>query len=820
PDTALLMIGDPKQAIYSFRGADLPTYLKARAQAERPHHTLDTNFRSDRALVAAVNGIFRHASQWPGGAFAQDLPFQPVQASREHSLLRRRTGDGQLQSLDALQLDLPEVLEACGKTRAMPILASHCANTIAAWLDEGRAGRLGFLAQAGDRDFKRLLGPGDIAVLVRSRHEAAVLRRALQARDIPSVYGSDRESVYASAEAEQLQIWLEAFAEPAREDRLRLALATPALGRTWTELDHLRVDERTWEDEVEQVRRCHDIWRAQGVLAAVRQWLFQHQVPARLLHPGCADGERSLTNLLHLAELLQSAATSLHGEQALIRHLAECREGGESAGSKDALVRLESDSARVRVVTLHQSKGLEYPLVCMPFSALPAGGAQTAAWRRYHDAAGNLVLDLDSGKDSAASLQSAAEQLQEDLRLFYVGLTRARHLLWLALLPVGQGVKAGGEGDPARALLQQTPWAHVLTGTDEMTAADLLPALQALQTAVPELVLRRWRPDQEPLRRWQVPARPQLARPARVFSGLTGEPWRISSYSGLRQADVLAGDSRDAWPPPPQAAETDEAGADSAGAETFREQVLAGLSALPRGAEIGTFWHGLLEEAAALGFGTDAASLARLDESIAGQCQLRQWQDQVEPLRQALRGWLRHPLSLPAQPGGEVVAPVPLSALTRYQVELEFWMASQGVDVGTLDALVCRHTLSARPRPAMAAARLTGLFKGVSTWLTTSPITWAMARRPISRSDWSRISPVTAMTSSTRSTCWRCTDSCARVCRTMTTTATSVARSTSICAAGMAGAAGFMPSARHGSWWTRWIPCSRVGRVRHEPAIR
>jgi len=717
PGTALLMIGDPKQAIYSFRGADLPTYLAARAGAEPPHHTLDTNFRSDRALVEAVNGIFTHAGQWPGGAFAQDLPFQPVRASRGDSLLRRRAGDGSLQAPDALWLDLPETLTPLGKTRALPLLAGHCANTIAAWLGEGSAGRLGFVARADDREFARALGPGDIAVLVRNRNEASVLRRALRARGIPSVYGSDRESVYASAEAGQLQIWLEAFAEPAREDRLRLALATPALGRSWADLDHLRRDERAWEDEVEQVRRCHDIWRAQGVLAAVRQWLFHHDVPARLLHPDHADGERALTNLLHLAELLQSAATGLHGEQALIRHLADCREGGELAGSQDALVRLESDSERVRVVTLHQSKGLEYPLVCMPFSSLP-GGAGQQDWRRYHGPDGALLLDLDSGKDSEASRQAAAEQRQEDLRLFYVGLTRARHLLWLALLPVGLGAKEGGRREGGRkpggkdeqppALLQQTPWAHVLAGAGEVAEADLAPALAALLAAVPAISSRRWRADEVPLLRWQAPARAQAARPALTFAGLAGLPWRISSYSGLRRAD----DDPDAVQGRAVPAPVPDDASDSAGVETFREQALAGLSALPRGAEIGTFWHGLLEEAAALGFASDAASLARLDDSIAWQCQLRQWQDQVGPLRQALRGWLRHPLRLPAQPGGALPAPVALGGLVRYQVELEFWLASHGVDVVALDALTCRHTLSGRPRPAMAPARLNGLFKG------------------------------------------------------------------------------------------------------------
>ncbi len=693
PDTALLMIGDPKQAIYSFRGADLPTYLAARELAQTPHHTLDTNFRSDQALVDAVNAVFSYAGQWPDGAFGQGgdaLPFQPVRAQRRQSPLRRRTASGALSELPALQLALPDDFSLLPKSRAELLLADRCADTIAGWLGEGSRGELGF-EEVGTL---RAIGPGDIAVLVRKGREARILRRALQARGIPSVYGSDRDSVYASREAEQLQIWLEAFAEPAREDRLRLALATPALGRDWAALAHLRRDERAWEDEVEQVRQCHEVWRTQGVLAAVRQWLFHHRVPARLLHPDWLDGERALTNLLHLAELLQSAATGLHGEQALIRHLAECRDGGDQSGSQDALVRLESDSARVRVVTLHQSKGLEYPLVCLPFTALP-GGQHRDAWRRYHKPDGELVLDLDTGKDSNASRQAAAEQLQEDLRLFYVGLTRARHLLWLALLPVSQG----GRKD---SLLQQTPWAHVLAGAAEL-ASDALPAALARFLAeVPQVQAHYWSPASAEVMAWQAPPQSPHWQPALAFRGLRGEPWRISSYSGLKTREETL----------PLAPRQAPAAEDTAQAETFREQTLSGLAALPRGAEIGSFWHSLLEEAAALGFATDPESTAVLDDFIARQCRQRQWTDQTVPLQQALRGWLRHVMTLPAQADGSLPAPLALQQLRSYQVELEFWLASHGVDVVAVDALVCRHTLSGRARPAMAAARLNGLFKG------------------------------------------------------------------------------------------------------------
>ena len=698
PDTALLMIGDPKQAIYSFRGADLPTYLRARALASQPTWTLSTNFRSDPSLVAGVNRLFSFRD-WPGGAFAQPdaahgLQFSPVSAGRGEGRLRRRLPDGSLVTPAAVQIALPDDIAALTTGKARRLLAEQCAETILGWLQAADRGEFGLLAPdtGGDDAGGAALcpvGPGDIAVLVRKGSEARVLRQALQARGIPSVYGSDRDSVYASGEAGQLQRWLEAFADPGREERLRLALATPALGRSWGELARLRADERAWEHEVEVLRDMQAIWRASGVLAAVRQWLFRQQVPARLLHPDCRDGERALTNFLHLAELLQAASTGLHGEQALIRHLAERREGQGGQGGDEALVRLESDSARVRVVTLHQSKGLEYPLVCLPFSAVPAL-PRKGGLRRYHRDDGALVMDLDSDEASAASRRAAHEQLQEDLRLFYVGVTRPRHLLWMALLPVG------GKQEIAR----HTPWQWLLGAGADLDAAGFMRAAWALADD-PALGHAPWLDIPRTPVRWLSPQGGQALRPAQAFPGLPPVRWRIASYSGLQVEAVT---------PAPLPASVSEA--ESARAETWREQLLSGLAALPRGAEIGSFWHTLLEEAAAAGFAHDADSLRRLDDIIARECALRRWAEQAPVLQRALRAWLRHDLGLPAQPDGRQPAAVALGDLRTYQVELEFWLSSHRVDVQALDHAVRRHTLGGRPRPALLPARLEGLFKG------------------------------------------------------------------------------------------------------------
>ncbi|MDZ4297480.1 MAG: exodeoxyribonuclease V subunit beta [Moraxellaceae bacterium] len=685
--SALLMIGDPKQAIYSFRGADLPTYLQARLSAQQPCYTLDTNFRSDQPLVEAINTLFSYGDAFANGVFRQGLdanglPFHPVQAARHESALQFKSEQGWL-PVKPLQLLLPNDDESCAKLAAQDYLANACAAQISRWLTQSEAGQLRLTHN------ETPVVAGDIAVLVRTRYEADAMRQALQARSISSVYGSDRDSVYASVEAQQLQLWLEALHHPEDEARLRLALATPLLGYEWSRLAELRVDERAWEALLTQALQCQQCWQQEGVLSAIRRWLFVHQVPARLLSPDTLNGERALTNLLHLAELLQTASVELQGEYALIRYLAEhIAEAGRS-DQDEAMLRLESDSQRVRIVTLHQSKGLEYPLVCMPFSSMP-GGIKDGRVRHYHNDQQRNVADLDMRKDSDATARAAAEQLQEDMRLFYVGVTRARHLLWTAVMPV--------RVNKASTVLDYTPWAVLLTGETHVAgAAELREKLaQLLVPLAPycetELASFSEIPLCTPITSAVLSADALL--PARTFAGLATRSWWISSYSALSH-------SEQAYVPAPLAELVDDARA-----AIVDEERSQSLSDLPRGAETGTFWHELLEFAAEHHFGRDENDMQRIQQELQIRCELRGWEAQIETLTEALPNWLRQPFALPT---GQSVA---LADLQELYVELEFWLESSNVNVTELDAVISRYCLPGQPRPALTPLRLNGLFKG------------------------------------------------------------------------------------------------------------
>ena len=240
-------------------------------------------------------------------------------------------------------------------------MSAACASEIVDLLQAGQEGRTGFARPDGAL---RPVHPGDIAVLVNSGREAQAVREALSSRGVRSVYLSDKDSVFGSAVAGDLQHWLAACAEPDDDRRLRAALGTPTLGLGWAELDRLNHDELQWEARVMQFRVYRQMWRRQGVLPMLRHLLADFGVPQRLL--GAGD-ERTLTDVLHLAELLQQASARLDGEHALIRLLAE--QFGDVADENDARkLRLESDADLVKVITVHKSKGLEYPLVFLPFA--------------------------------------------------------------------------------------------------------------------------------------------------------------------------------------------------------------------------------------------------------------------------------------------------------------------------------------------------------------------------------------------------------------------------------------------------------------------
>ena len=694
-ECGLLLIGDPKQAIYAFRGADIHTYLQARAAAAPPVWTLDTNHRSTASLVRAVNRVFEHGDRHPGGAFAfgahgRGLPFHPVGArGRKDELVL----DGS--PLPALQLAVLDDGQCVGSTAYRQRMAEHAAAWLTGLLDAAREERCGFAADG----MLIPLAPGDVAILVRNGREAATMRAALRQAGLRSVYLSDRDSVFGSPEAADLLLWLKACAEPASDRAMRAALATPSLDRGYAELDRLNSDERWWEACGERFRRFHDTWQRHGVLAMLHDLLHAFDLPSRLLARD--GGERALTNLLHLAELLQQAAAALDGEHALIRHLAEQvadATAGQGDTAEEQIVRLESEAELVKVITVHKSKGLEYPLVLLPF-ACAAREVKRGDGFVWHDAGGNAHMDLEP--DDEAIAQAERERLQEDLRLLYVALTRPRYACWV-------GVACVSVGNAKQSSLHKSAFGYLLSGGAPIEPSALLPALLQLRggeeaiavDALPATLTTR-------ATQAQVEA-PVAPRPARDYASHPGERWWIASYSALRYAEDGETGETPAAPETPTQDVLAEAGAEQTATPVTAAEA-RGIHAFPRGAVAGTFLHDLLEWAAGEGFAEVAAHPAALADLIHRRVQRHGWQAHAAMLADWLPALLRTPLPLA---DGRAVALADLRDPSRYRAELEFWFAVNRVDTRTLDRLVTAGTLDARPRLPLLPDRLNGMLKG------------------------------------------------------------------------------------------------------------
>ncbi len=678
PATGLLLIGDPKQSIYGFRGADIYSYLVARRATEGRHYVLGTNHRSTEALVRAVNHVFEHAEQRPGegaflfrgGAASNPLPFVPVAARGRAERLVAAGGP-----LPALTLC--HELELLDKATSQRRFAARCAEQVVCWLNDERVG-----FERDGEAFVRLR-PADIAVLVRNRREAEAVRRELRRRFVASVYLSDKDSVFASREAADLLRWLRAVAAPLDTRLVRAALATATVGLSMAELALLAGDDEAFERRSEQLRQLHSVWQGQGVLTMLRQTLHLLALPARWL--GQPDGERRLTNFLHLAELLQAASGQFDTEPALIRWFAAQIEEG-SAAVDEQIVRLESDADLVKVVTVHKSKGLEYPLVMLPFAnSFRAVDKKGATALSLADADGKRVLHLHVTDEALA--QADKERLREDLRLLYVALTRARHALWVGV----SAVKLRNSRESASHL---SALGYLLAGPEPVDEAGLLRHLQDLAATSPGVHLSA-AAEHGARSTLYGRDRPGLLREAPAYAAQFERRWSIGSFSALvrhiaphtaaplmtlaREDDLLDASEEGLLPAPSHQA----------------------WHAFPRGAMPGNFLHDQLEWLAGEDFALERSEALR--EQLLRRCERQGWGHRAAEVL----AWLREVVSQPLAPLGAA-----LDSLRTRLPEMEFWFPSEGLAAADIDRLCREHLLGDAARPVLPQRELHGMLMG------------------------------------------------------------------------------------------------------------
>lgn len=665
-DTGLIMIGDPKQAIYSFRGADLETYLAARKQAQAVH-TLSGNFRSTAGVVAAVNHIFSNVDK-PFG----EIPFEKVVASNPNVHPLQRTATVQ-PALTVWHLAHATPLR---KDEFMRQMAALFATQMVELLNQGVA------------------EPGHMAVLVRGWREAAAIRHELAVRGVRSVYLSERDSVFSSAQASDLWRILLAVANPRSTHSVRAALATRLWGLGWADLEALFQNETAWDDLVDQFHAWQKVWQQQGFLPMLHRLLHEQSIPSRLMNQGHQakhDGERQLTNLLHLGDLLQSASVHLQGENALVRYLEEQLRNPKAIGDA-AQLRLESDANLVQVVTVHKAKGLQYPLVFLPFVS-------------------NFMAEKkESGKDDAL-------RLAEDVRLLYVALTRAEKGLWLGLAQVKGDVDGKNpqiKSAVSRLLQRQTAddlpvrlacWSEC---TDIVVATALPPEATLY---APKAQITEYKPVLEPQRRldsrWWTASFSAL-----VSHGLPKFPHgeRLDSERDGRLADAQLDSS----------AETDSVlTAELSDAIDDGAPVIPlAYNGFPAGSVYGTLLHDLLEWQAQRGW---PAAQDTLSAAVAAE-----WSSLVLRKSRSLAShpdqlalvdrWLRQILltKLPLQHDSAGLQEFSLASLSRHEMwpEMAFTLTVKNVEALRLDYLIQQHIAPGQGRRALQPRQLEGMLVG------------------------------------------------------------------------------------------------------------
>ncbi len=413
-DGTLVLIGDPKQAIYSFRGADVYAYLEAAREAAT-QATLDVNWRSDQGLIDAYDALF-------GGARLghEGIVYRGVTAANAESRLR---GAGAPLRIRVVHRDEPGIERTARSGHATAGSArAHVAKDLAADLVR----LLDSDARVGDEPVR----PGHVAVLVQTNRTAALVRDALDAVAIPAVING-AGSVFGTPPAREWLRLLEALERPTSAARAHAAALTPFFG--WSAERIATATDEEWETVHQRLHDWARVLRLRGVASVSEAIMVSEGLPERVLR--LSDGERRLTDLRHVGQLLHAEQL---GTTALVAWLRRrIAEADRDTADEDRSRRLESDAEAVQVLTVHRSKGLEFPIVYYPYlwepSYIPKGVPVA-----YHDPDAGDVRTIDVGLEgpdfSRHKQQELIEQRGEDLRLAYVALTRARHqaVVWWA----------------------------------------------------------------------------------------------------------------------------------------------------------------------------------------------------------------------------------------------------------------------------------------------------------------------------------------------------------------------------------------------------
>ncbi|MEI8187258.1 MAG: exodeoxyribonuclease V subunit beta [Chlorobiaceae bacterium] len=565
-DAPLFLIGDPKQAIYSFRGADIFAYMQAaRDVGDEKRFTLTENWRSTPGLLKAFNSVF---DQKRNPFIFEGILYHPLDAGGAQELAAAGAED--MAPLQLWLMDSPDVTRGILTVDDAGIFASDAV-----------AGEIERLLME-DRE----VSAGDIAVIVRTHRQAGIVLNALRARGIAGVMRSDM-TIFASTEAQEVSVLLSALCDAGNERKIRSALVTDIFGRTGDDIARLIDDEEAWTRCIGDFHHYHHRWLERGFMVMIRELMAKEGVRGRFLGAPDASGERRLTNLLQCFELLHRQEHERRpGMEGLATWFSERLGAADEA--EEYQIRLERDEAAVKIVTVHISKGLEYPIVFCPF--LWGEVSSKGNVLMFHDDEGQLVKDFGSREYALHRLRAVNESLAESLRLLYVAMTRAKKRCYLLTAKTRAEVSAVNyllfASDEARRAENQATALRAESKT--LTVEKMAVQMEAVANGS-EGSIAFTRPGREVgdgattyFRKKATPEGNHLFR--HTFSGTVDTSWRVSSFTSFSRHEQR----------PAELPDRDDALA--GGMEYAAGGGEKSIFSFPRGAQAGIFMHWIFEK--------------------------------------------------------------------------------------------------------------------------------------------------------------------------------------------------------------------------------
>ncbi len=656
-NAGLYLIGDPKQAIYGFRGGDIFAYLNARSGCDF-HWLMDTNWRSTPQMVSAYNHVFtlksnvrtdtspqEQQANYRASVFGYDIPYIAVKAGKKF----KKTQGKQVLPDDNKALQLIHFTSQDKKVnQGVRVQMAHwCASEISQLLQ------------------KNIAKPQDIAILVRDGAEASNIKQALQCAHLDSVFLSDRTNLFHSVQAKQVLALLSGILQLENERIFIAGICSGLLGIEAKSLFQLQQDELAYQALKFAFIDYRQQWQRQGFIAMAVNLMHQHFVICEL------DKDRILTNLLHLFEIIQSASQRFHQPQELLFWFEQqVRLENPEA---EAELRLESDENLLRIVTQHGSKGLEYPIVFIPYASRHKDplkfGLKSVSYLEYHDEQGQLVLSLDG--HSQAKKAMSDEAYAETVRLLYVAITRAEQRCYLLTCPFEK--------------YHLSPLGQTLQWQEDHNIAS---SLQALQSHSPtEIAFREVDIDNEQLcasgpsaiaNEFKSRVNTQVSK----FTGKIERDWWLSSFSALSRNMRHTGISMP---------DRDTEVIDNTRAISLDEQVLR--FKLEKGAHSGNLLHDILEKVDFSQANWPEAikwPLLKYGQLTSGFCQqdLVDWLDDTvnSPFIKRVEG-IDEQMHQGSICAGRLVD-VPLEKTLR---ECEFYFPMKAASISTLSGLLTEH---------------------------------------------------------------------------------------------------------------------------------